>query len=99
MTFRDEEFKKWEEVNQFNLPKRLAVLLNAMGYGDKLSYNQVVKLYRISVEEVLTIHNVKCLCELPFGSGYIVARCKWLKKMKEAVEIVETKNIIKGEKV
>lgn len=97
MTFRDEGWKKWEEVNQFNLPRRLA--LEAMKYGDKLSYNQVVELYRISVEEVLTIYNIKCLCELPFGSGYVTVKCKWMKKIKEAMEVTEIKNTIKGVEV
>lgn len=83
--FDYEEFRKWEEVNQYYLPKKNVSI--AEQYGDKLTYNDMIHLYQIAVSEVLIFYNVKTLSEIGFGQGYLEATQRWIEKIKYYIKV------------
>lgn len=79
MTFKNEEYKKWESKNQFFIPKRLQYI--AHSFGRELTYNEVTDFYTIAVQEVLIFYNVKLLSEVPWGVGFKEVSDRWVEKM------------------
>ena len=95
MFMNDDYYKTWLKYNQYNIPKKYYCI--ASEYGNKLTYNQITILYAIAVDEVLTIYNVSLINELPFGLGFVLAKDKWVEKMKEALEVYNHKEVSKDE--
>ena len=79
-----EDYKYRLRVNQFNIPRNKMWL--GQEFGDRLSYNQVIKLYSLAVEKILITYNVETLLDIPYGQGYLLAENLWVSWMKEAIE-------------
>ncbi len=84
MTFKDEEYKKWELKNQFSIPRRLEY--TAHQFGNELTYNEITEFYAMAVQEVLIFYNVKVLSEVSFGIALVEARNRWIEKMTTCLE-------------
>ena len=84
MTFKDEEYKKWELKNQFSIPRRLEY--TAHQFGNELTYNEITEFYAMAVQEVLILYNVKVLSEVSFGIALVEARNRWIEKMTTCLE-------------
>ena len=59
----------------------------AYSFGNKLTFNQIIDLWRTAVTEVLIIENINYLYELPYGKGYMMATEKWENLLKEAAMV------------
>ena len=75
--------------NQYHLPLRLQSYANRF---PNVTFNQALRLYEISVEEVLVTYKAKHLFDdlLSFGRGLCYARSKWLEKMELAEKVAIT---------
>ena len=53
-----------------------------------MTFYQALRLYELSVEEVITTYNVENLYDGPlsFGRGLVLAKNEWLKKMERTEE-------------
>jgi hypothetical protein len=93
MTFRYEEYKKWELKNQFSIPRRLEYI--AHRFGNEFTYNEITEFYAISVREVLMFYNVKVLSETPWGVGFLEVQDRWVEKMNTCLKRKEFKKKFK----
>ena len=82
-------------VHQYELPRRLYAYAK---YYPNVSFIQALKLYELSVEEIIVIFNANHLFDTPlsFGRGLVYARDKWLQKMQEAEENLTRKTTIQN---
>ena len=78
----DKQYRKYMLTHQFDIPRKIDYI--ARGYGDVLTYNQITNLYKASVNDVLNIHNIECVIDLPFGQGLREAQLRWEEKLGEA---------------
>ena len=71
-----------QKMRQWELPSKNYYI--AYSFGNKLTFNQIIDLWRTAVTEVLIIENINYLYELPYGKGYVMATEKWENLLKEA---------------
>ena len=73
--------------HQYELPRRLYAFAKNFPH---VTFYQALRLYELSVEEVITTYNVENLYEGPlsFGRGLVLAKNEWLKKMERIEEIL-----------
>lgn len=76
--------------HQYELPRRLYIFAKNFRY---VTFYQALRLYELSVEEVITTYNAENLYNGPlsFGRGLVLAKNEWLKKM-EIIEEILRKN-------
>ena len=81
--------------HQYELPRRLYAFAKCFRH---VTFYQALRLYELSVEEVITTYNVENLYDDPlsFGRGLVLAKNEWLKKM-ERIEEALRKNEDKTE--
>ena len=74
-------------VHQYELPRRLYSFAKRFRH---VTFYQALRLYELSVEEVITTYNVENLYDGPlgFGRGLVLAKNEWLKKMERIEEIL-----------
>ena len=72
-------------ANQYELPRRLYSFAKCFRH---VTFYQTLRLYELSVEEVITTYNVENLYDGPlsFGRGLVLAKNEWLKKMERIEE-------------
>lgn len=77
---------EWCIEHQYELPRKLYTYAK---YYPNVSFIQALKLYELSVKEIIVIFNANHLFDTPlsFGRGLVYARDKWLQKMQEAEEV------------
>ena len=82
-------------AHQYELPRRLYSFAKCFRH---VTFYQALRLYELSVEEVITTYNVENLYDGPlgFGIGLVLAKNEWLKKM-ERIEEALRKNEDKTE--
>ena len=74
-------------AHQYELPRRLYSFAK---YFRHVTFYQALRLYELSVEEVITTYNAENLYDGPlgFGRGLVLAKNEWLKKMERIEEIL-----------
>ena len=72
-------------VHQYELPRRLYSFAK---YFRHVTFYQALRLYELSVEEVITTYDAENLYDGPlgFGRGLVPAKNEWLKKMDKIEE-------------
>lgn len=73
--------------HQHELPRRLYAFAKDFRH---VTLYQALRLYELSVEEVITTYNAENLYDGPlsFGRGLVLAKKEWLKKMERIEEIL-----------
>ena len=73
-------------AHQYELPRRLYCYAD---YYQNVSFAQALKLYALSVEEVIVIFKAKHLYDTPlsFGRGLVYAKDRWRQKMDYAENV------------
>ena len=73
--------------HQYELPRRLYAFAKNFCH---VTFYQALRLYELSVEEVITTYNAENLYDGPlgFGRGLVLAKNEWLKKMERIEEIL-----------
>ena len=83
----NKEYRELMLINQFRLPRSLEYI--AERFGNELTYNQIIDLYKLAVKEVLIFYKIDCIIDLPWGEGYVVAKNLWKEKLITAIKIKE----------
>lgn len=74
-----QKYREWTLKNQFRIPRSNEYLVER--FKNELTYNDMVNLYVISVNEVLKNHKVEVLTDIPWGRGYFEAKKRWEEKI------------------
>ena len=72
-------------AHQYELPRRLYSFAKCFRH---VTFYQALRLYELSVEEVITTYDAENLYDgsLGFGRGLVLAKNEWLKKMEKIEE-------------
>ena len=71
--------------HQYELPRRLYAVAKNLPH---VTFYQALRLYELSVEEVITTYTAENRYDGPlgFGRGLVLAKNEWLKKMEKIEE-------------
>lgn len=90
MTFDNEKFREHMKTKQYYLGERDEWIASL--YGNKLTFNEIIKLRLCALEETLIKYNVEIITDIPWGKGIVEYRNKWEQLMEEAIKIRSNKN-------
>ena len=84
----NEELKTYLRDNEYYIPCRLQYLAFKCPL---VTWEEAMKLYQLSVEEVKIFLDVKYICDAPFGIGFSSVKDNFTKKIRALQAVREQK--------